>query len=254
MRKINKTQEDDNELIIFSHENPNASWEDFRHYNSGKDYDIIKEKIFINQSQLCAYCETSLDNVTKNNKRIEHFRSKSDKNATHNIALDWNNIIGVCLGGTDNISKKDYELPTNLSCDSYKAYIEDKESIKDKDWNGKILSPLTIPDAPLLFVFDKLTGKLFPDEENCKLINIENNIYSTTRELIERTINVFNLNCERLNKARLIIFRELQRRLKSKNLLLIENFTKSWNRSYPLSFQTTRDIILKDNKITSRFL
>lgn len=255
MRTTNKRNGDPtNELISFQNSNPTADWEDFRKYNSGNDYTIIKTKIFEDQSELCAYCEVNLKDAKPHNKRLEHFRSKSDRNATTNISLDWTNIIGVCLGGTDFLSKNEYELPINLSCDSHKAHFEEKNKIIDKDWNGKVLSPLDMPNAPLLFTFDKATGKLLANVTNCQLTTINNNKLPTTLELVNNTIKVFNLNCPRLNNARLVIFHELQRKLKSKDINLIRRLTISWNRTYPLPFQTTRDIILRDNRITAQYL
>ncbi|HFS8455773.1 TPA: hypothetical protein ACH2LP_001214, partial [Vibrio cholerae] len=65
--------------------------------------------------------------------------SKSVISSSRNVHLDWFNLIGVCLGGTDYKNREKYELPENLSCDSHKAHIEELSSIADKDWNGKVL-------------------------------------------------------------------------------------------------------------------
>lgn len=257
MRRISKSTES-NVLTEYAEEFPESDWRAFRQHDGGESYSTIKTKIFSEQYDLCAYCEVGLKDEPIHNKRIEHFVSKSDKSSSHNVHLDWFNLIGVCLGGTDYKNREQYELPENLSCDSHKAHIEGLESIADKNWNGKVLSPLCIAQEHGLFGFDKATGNLTPDLKACNEQVIEGNTHETTLLLVEETIRVFNLNCERLSAARLKLFRQLQNKLrmakKTGDMGIIERFVASWKRDVPLFFQTSRDAILLDNKITSRFL
>ncbi|MFS1958034.1 retron Ec78 anti-phage system effector HNH endonuclease PtuB [Vibrio cyclitrophicus] len=257
MRTINKST-DDNMLTDYASEFPNAEWDDFRTHNNGESYTVIKNLIFLEQYEICAYCEISLKDEEPHNKRVEHFRSKSDHSTTHNVHLDWFNLIGVCLGGTDYKNREKYDLPENLSCDSHKSHFEGVKKVTDKDWNGKVLSPLNMPCEQALFFFEKESGRLIPNEVKCNQIVIEGNLHGSTLLLVEETIKVFNLNCDRLNKARLKLFRQLQHKIKEarKNgdLGIIERFVASWRRDSPLFFQTSRDAILLDNKITARYL
>ncbi|MDC5854884.1 retron Ec78 anti-phage system effector HNH endonuclease PtuB [Vibrio europaeus] len=257
MRRIDKSTSR-NVLTDYAQEFPEATWSDFRDYNGGECYSTIKQKIFSEQSELCAYCEVGLKNEESHNKRIEHFISKSDVSTQINVHLDWFNLIGVCLGGTDFKNKEIYELPDNLSCDSHKAYLEDVEGIVDKNWNGKVLCPLSIPDGHYLFCFEKESGKLLPNEGRCLELEIDGNTHDSTLKLVEETIRVFNLNCERLNAARLKLFHQLHHKIKearkSGDMGIIERFVMSWKREFPLFFQTSRDVILQDNKITAKYL
>lgn len=257
MRKINKSTES-NVLTEYAEEFPDSTWDEFRQHNKGESYSTIKTKIFSEQYEICAYCEVGLKDEPIHNKRIEHFVSKSDNSSSHNVHLDWFNLIGVCLGGTDYKNREQYELPENLSCDSHKAHIEGLESIVDKNWNGKVLSPLSIAQEHGLFGFDKATGNLIPDLKACNEQVIEGNVYETTLLLVEETIRVFNLNCERLSAARLKLFHQLQHKLRkarqTRDIGVLERFVASWKRDYPLFFQTSRDAILLDNKLTSKYL
>ena len=258
MRKIFKSTEE-NELTRFAEAHPNSKWSDFRDYNQGTDYKIIKSKLFFEQSELCAYCESGLHQVGENNRRVEHFHSKSDAiDEQKNIHLDWYNLLGVCVGGSDHISKQSFELPANLSCDAYKAHIESVENITDKNWKGKVLFPLTLPEPHRLFILDKATGELHPNDAYCAECTIEGNIFESTQELVGETIRVFNLNCDRLNKARLKVFHFFERQFKlarqNRDINRIKSLAIHWSRGKPLSYQTTRNIILKDNATTSKIL
>ncbi|NMD53204.1 TIGR02646 family protein [Shewanella sp. DNRA4] len=252
MRKIYKSS-DDNDLTIYASMHPFATWDDFRDFDSGNVYKVIKKKIFHEQYELCAYCESDLSAALANNRRVEHFQSKSDGiEDGRNIHLDWFNLLGVCVGGSDYENMKVYELPFNLSCDAHKAHLESTQKNLDKNWNGKVISPLTIPEHHILFKFEKSTGKLFPDPDYCSMHKFSENQFETTEELVNETIRVFNLNCDRLNKARLQVFYFLQKQIKlarkTNNLNQLKRFVNSWNRDKPLSFQTTRDILLREYK------
>ncbi|MEQ3442316.1 retron Ec78 anti-phage system effector HNH endonuclease PtuB [Pseudoalteromonas sp. BZP1] len=254
MRKIHKSDVE-NELSRFKLQYPEASWDDFRDYDQSRSYKAIKKIAFDDQFDICAYCEQNLADEHENNKRIEHFRSKSDT-ADFNIALDWFNLLGVCVGGSDYENKRKYELPANLSCDSHKAFLENVEKITDKDWYGKVLFPLELPEPHMLFTFDKSTGMLKPNKDYCENLEIEPNKNQNTVELVEETIRVFNLNCERLNSARLKVFYysekviKLAREQNDKHKL--ESLINSWSRCKPLPFQTTRDIILSSNSLLNK--
>lgn len=258
LKKINKSTAS-NKLTDYATEHPEASWEDFRDHNNGISYREIKSKIFQEQNNLCAYCETSLEGAYENNRRIEHFRSKSDSTEESiNVHLDWFNLLGVCVGGSDEENKINFKLPANLSCDSHKAHLESIEKIKDKDWNGKVLFPFTLPDPHQLFHFEKFSGMLIPNKIYCEQIEIAENKFPTTEELVGQTIRVFNLNCYRLCQARLIVFHEFEKQVKiareRRDIDRLKRLVQQWKRDHFLPFQTTRDFLLSDNVITRTFL
>jgi hypothetical protein len=53
------------------------------------------------------------------------------------LGLDWNNVFGVCKGGSD---QKKYPTPENLSCDAHKNHI-----LSSAQTEGVYLNPLDIP-------------------------------------------------------------------------------------------------------------
>lgn len=245
MKKLNKSIPP-NALTQFLSLNPNDSWKNFRDFNNSNDYNFIKQLIFTDQGELCAYCEKSLKNNYPHKKRIEHYHSKSDKSIPNiNWALDWNNVIGVCFGGSD--TKDIHPLPNNLSCDAHKAHLEEIGGLS-KQSIGQTLNPLDMIANPALFNFDKATGKLEVNPSACNQYIPKNNAFNTPAELVSNTIKVFNLNCDRLIENRLQVFHDHQRKIKSarqkNNTQIHSQLAKAWfNEKWP-SFFTTRRILL----------
>ncbi|MHA3511801.1 retron system putative HNH endonuclease [Yersinia enterocolitica] len=256
MKRIIKSNED----ISFSQykmAQPASTWDQFKSHETGSAYKVIKNQIFDDQFQLCAYCEASVPKEYEFERRIEHFRSKSGCDPRiDNWHLDWMNLLGVCVGGSN--CKTEFELPLNLSCDSHKSYYEDTHKIANKNWVGKILLPLELPTEHELFIFDKMTGNLLPNNIYCANIEFENNIYGNVEELVNKTITVLNLNCERLNRARLVILHEFNRSLTNyrttMNITIFKNLVIRWSKGSPSFFQTTRQILLKDSVLAKKIM
>lgn len=245
MKRINKSVPP-NKLTQYANLNPSASWDNFRDSNNSSDYSTVKQLIFTDQGELCAYCENSLKETPQYKKSIEHYHSKSDKsNPELNWALNWNNVIGVCFGGSD--SKGKYPLPSNLSCDSHKAHLENIKKLS-KQCEGYILNPLDIIATPCLFDFDKSTGKLKANNEACLVYIPQYNNYETVAELVSETIDIFNLNCDRLIQERLLIFYDFQQKIKAarkiNNTKIHKQLTSYWFSNKWPSFFSTRRILL----------
>lgn len=244
LKKLNKSAIP-TELTQFVVQTPKASWDDFKN-NSQNDYKKVKKLIFTDQGERCAYCEKALKKKTADKKRIEYYHSKSDKsNPNMNWALEWSNIIGVCLGGSDKETA--HLLPENLSCDAHKAHLEEKKKLHIP-CDGYVLNPLDIIANPTLFDFDKSQGKLKANSTACALCNPDNNQYVTVEKLVEKTIEIFNLNCERLVEQRLLVFHQYEHFIKSakkvNNTQIHSQLAKRWfNHKWP-SFFTTRRIML----------
>ncbi|MGB3919332.1 MAG: retron system putative HNH endonuclease [Thiothrix litoralis] len=249
MKKTNKSHAP-KELIGFAQAFPYASWDEFRDYNGGADYASLKRIIFADQGQLCAFCETHLESTDaqKHLQRIEHFHSKSDTGTEHNWALDWENLIGVCLGGSglDNDSTL-YPTPQNLSCDAYKDHLIKKNKLP-VECNGLLLNPLFIPAFPCLFTLEKRSGKLLPDEGACGQVDIPGNRCDSVATLVQNTIDVLNLNCDRLNQQRLVVLHDYERRVKQARLkndkTIFYTLAQRWFSLHWPAFFTTRRILL----------
>ena len=245
MKKVNKSTPP-NLLTLFAANYPNNSWDNFRNHNASDDYREIKGLIFTDQGGLCAYCEKSLKEDLPNKKRIEHYHSKSDKSTPGvNWALDWNNVIGVCLGGSD--TKQEHPLPKNFSCDAHKAHLEDKNKLQIP-CVGYVLDPQDLVASPVLFDLDKSEGKLIVNVAACAQYTPKYNNFETVEELVEKTIEVFNLNCDRLIKQRLKVLHRFEHIInaarKKGNTQIHSQLAERWFINKWPSFFTTRRIIL----------
>jgi hypothetical protein len=120
-----------------------------------------------------------------------------------NWGLDWNNIIGVCIGG-DDADKNKHPLPANLSCDSYKNHLISKGRLSEQ-CEDRLFNPLKILATPCLFNLNKRTGELLSDDTSrLQVADIKNDFFSI-RELVEETIEALNLNCDRLKDQRIAV-------------------------------------------------
>jgi len=245
LKKIHKSLQP-NALTQYAGDCPQDNWDDFRSLNQGEAYQAIKCLIFADQGGLCAFCEDEINAAHK--QRVEHFHPKSDKDTEDNWALDWLNVIGVCIGGSD-VDKSVHPLPANLSCDAYKDHLIVKRKL-DIACEGYLLNPLKIPAFPCLFDLDKRTGEL-KSKADCGDVEIENNCYGTVTELVEKTIEYLNLNCDRLNKQRLAVLTQYNQEIKKARIKndrqVHTKLALRWLQQKWLSFFTTRRILLGEH-------
>ena len=190
---------------------PDANWEQMRSDNANGGSQASHEcrnQAISDQKGLCAYCEQSISSNDPLHRRLEHFHPKSDRAGIHNWDLDWENMLAVCDGGS-NRSKdeiKSYPLPSNLSCDAHKDHMIQTKKLPIL-CEGRLLNPLSVPAFPNLFALDKGTGRLMPAESSCATTNVAANVFGTTGELTDNTIDILNINCNRLvdKRRRLVI-------------------------------------------------
>ena len=202
MKRCPKSPEEPRGLRTFRKENPIGSWEEFRHWNEGKDYDDTRTALFRDQGGLCAFCEIQ---PRRENRQIAHFHPKSDRSGDRNWALDWSNLWLACKGGTQSWMYGNPEeflppLPENRSCDEAKT---------DQILDDEILAPHEIPAFPRIFRYEQQPDeiRIAPDAENCHAAGVP-------PEKVQRTIKVFNLNCSRLCQARLAFLRGMEQQVK----------------------------------------
>jgi len=223
-------------LRNFCRENPGCKdWDSFRD-NNPDSYRELKRAIFTQQSFLCSYCEENLPEDDSSKQRIEHFHPKSDQTAENNWTFDWNNMLGVCLGGSR-------EHPIELHCDASK-----ERNVTTDTCEGFMLNPLNMPEE-CLFMVDRSTGKLLADENICLRTTVANNHFSTVRELVDNTIKILNLNCDRLNKKRKKVIAEYEKmrkdlRLKHFKGSIRTEIARRWFEHNIPSFFTTRRFLL----------
>ncbi|MDR2892158.1 MAG: TIGR02646 family protein [Deltaproteobacteria bacterium] len=201
MKTLVKSPEPAN-LTAFRTANPDGTWDEMRHdaLACGQEavQDIYSQSI-LDQKGLCAYCECRIRTDDKLHRQIEHFHPKSDRSTDKNWDLDWQNMLAVCDGGSRAETK--HARQKNLSCDASK---------KNLVYDGVLLNPLAVPPFPNLFVVNRGTGKLKPDEKTCSGVIVLDNQYGTTEALVKNTIEILNLNCSRLSDLRLMVVEAIE--------------------------------------------
>lgn len=200
---------------------PHGIWEEMKddpHYCGRQAYTECRSQSIADQQGLCAYCEISIRDNNPLKCRVEHFHPKSDTSTPHNWALDWQNMLGVCNGGDNpHLNADGFHLhPTsaNLSCDAYKNRMVLQHKLPTQ-CEGEILNPLQLAAFPCVFRLDKGNGYLYPDAILCAAAPPwPNNRHSSVEELIRHTIDMLNLNCDRLAQERLQLIRDIERNKK----------------------------------------
>lgn len=200
---------------------PQSSWQQMKDdpFSGGKKaYLDCRENLIDGQGGLCAYCEIDIRDNNPLKCRVEHFHPKSDITPGHNWALDWVNLLGVCAGGSYayNSEPGHHLEPTdeNLSCDAHKDRMIQSGKLLDK-CEGWILNPVQLVAFPSLFRLEISSGKLTADPTTCAAsAPLPGNEHATVEALVEHTIAMLNLNCDRLNQARKIILWDIERNIK----------------------------------------
>lgn len=204
MKRINRNAEPA-QLENYRTTNPSSTWEQMRGDALGRTaYGVTRSRLISDQGGICAFCEIDIRDNDPYKCRVEHFHPKSDTSTPHNWALDWSNMFGVCMGGSQRHQKSPHTLEPlseNLSCDAYKDMMIRNGDL-DEQCEGWIINPVGIPDSPCLFRLEKHTGCLFPDEDQCRDVTLPDNRHASTLLLVQYTIKMLNLNCSRLCEAR----------------------------------------------------
>ncbi|MGN7610756.1 retron system putative HNH endonuclease [Magnetococcales bacterium HHB-1] len=215
MKRILKGNEPES-LKNYRDEKPNARWERMKGEDK-ESYKDCRKNALKDQKGLCAYCEIKI-NANNDSEhlrcRIEHFHPKSDQSSDHNWGLDWHNIIVTCHGGSNRYDEEPghYKPPTpeNLSCDAYKNRMIQKNELEEI-CEGWIINPQDLPSFPSLFRLEESSGKLSPNESTCTQIEYPGNHHATTAELVKHTIDMLNLNCDRLTERRSLLINHINR-------------------------------------------
>ena len=249
MKNIVKGQEPEY-LRDFRQRNPNGTWDKQgqpQFTNNKSRYRSVLAQLKADQGNLCAYCEISLleaDNAAAADRRIEHFHPKSDTTTGHNWALDWNNLLACCHGGSSKqvAESHRYTSPDN-SCDVPKA---------DKNLDDVIFNPLQLPAQPLLFAFDVDDGRILVDIGACNEAGMD-------REKAQHTIDELRLDANRLRKFRAELLDDLKDRLlliqaeyglddrEAKTLLAEDLLLKDDKGHWPAFFSTIRFYLLPES-------
>ena len=168
----------------------NANWEEFRSHDAGASLRELRETLTRNQHGLCAYCEID---IKESRRQVEHVVPRSDDAAGNQKALDVTNMVACCMGGTAPVAglgehePEDYfrtPVPGNMSCGQAKG----------KGSDAAFIDPRELPEFPsLVRVLDN--GLVEADDDACQAGGV-------IPERVTHTIQILNLNAERLQLAR----------------------------------------------------
>ena len=162
------------------------NWDTFRSHNSGASYNELRDALTQNQHGLCAYCELA---IKEWRRQVEHVIPQSDNKLDKSKDLDIANLVACCMGGTRptyGLKDDHYLEPAkrNMSCGQAKGNQNDENFI----------DPRILPALPsLMRVLDN--GLIEADENACQMVGF-------LPDHVTRTIEILNLNAERLRLAR----------------------------------------------------
>ncbi len=207
-------------LRAFRQAQPLATWEQMRNdpmYGGRQAYADIRAEAIISQGGLCAYCEIDIRDNDPLKSRVEHFHAKSHTGTSTNWALHWPNMLAVCVGGSNSHDSAPHTLQPiakNLSCDAHKDQWIQQGNLPAA-CEGWVIDPLLLAAIPRLFDVKKSSGELCADETACANFSLwPNNQHADMKVLVEHTIAVLNLNCDRLCAARRIVIHDIERNKK----------------------------------------
>lgn len=190
------------ELTDYVAANPGHTWEQFRAATSRKK--AVQQQLLRDQGGICAYCEIDLKPSSEPSHadlRVEHFHPKSDTSTGHNWALDWQNLLAVCHGGSarDVVDAADRFTSPDNSCDVPK---------QDKNLDAVICNPLQLPASPLLFRFDRSSGGISVNQATCTQAGVP-------AQKAQATIDELRLDAVRLRDLRKPVLDKLNSQLMS---------------------------------------
>lgn len=221
MKRVWKRAEP-NSLTRYRNAVPNGTWEGLGAdtlWGGQRVPSDCRLQAITDQGGLCAYCEIDIRNNDPVLCRVEHFHPKADVSLPlFNWALAWQNMLGVCNGGSNpHASTPGFHrapLRQNLSCDAHKDQ-QIQVGALSPHCEGWILNPLELHASPCLFKINKFDGCIEPDSHTCQTVEpFPNNHHATVEDLVRHTIEMLNLNCDRLKDARLVVIRDIEKNKK----------------------------------------
>ncbi|WAM25166.1 retron system putative HNH endonuclease [Myxococcus sp. NMCA1] len=163
-----------------------ATWDSFK--DDRPAYAELRAKLAKAQQGLCIYCEQRLvdgnGKLVPNDYQVEHVQPKS---GAVGRVLDWQNLALACGGGTythHSDSSRVYTTAMNTSCGQTKDALDLPQGCDPR------LLPLVDPIIEV-----GIDGKLLVHEQHCVPVGVAS---QNAKDAIE----LLNLDCERLRKAR----------------------------------------------------
>lgn len=230
-------------------DNPSANWEQFKN-ECQQGYKDVRDQLRSDQGNLCCYCEIDTKQglgIGVDDFRVEHFHPKSDAdNANHNWALDWQNMLGCCHGGSNNAVTNNKTRFISNSADRHSDVLK-----ANFPWDDQILNPLEIPAFPILFQANRRDGSLSVHEDHCRNAGVD--IQKANNCLHPEKLNLNSARLNSLRKATLDALNEQIKETLSAGLTIEEallnlakaELRKDNNKHWPRFFTTIRSYLGK---------
>ena len=155
--------------------------------DSNRPYNLLRKQLLQEQGFVCAYCGQKLPDepetsIGKQSMGVEHFIPQQGRHGNANQALEFENLLGCCLGGGDKVGEN--------HCNPRKGdqlFLHIKNPAIDTEWAE--------------------TVKYLVNEESEEV-----SMYSTNQDVQGEMDELLNLNAEALKQLRFLAFRDLKRR------------------------------------------
>ena len=182
MKRVSSPEAEPELFAAFRSENPDGSWK--RKRGSGraafKDVEgnhVVFDTLASAQGHICAYCEIEVSRPMLG--QVEHFVSEDFNDGIGNYALDFDNLLACCEGGTrvdlDN-GRAEPPIRDTLHCGQL------KDSGKTThDPRGDLLDPRSLPGTPLIWRFGS-DGSMSVDTAACVRAAVRQEVAQTTIE------------------------------------------------------------------------
>ena len=161
-----------------------SDWGDFRS-NYQKAYRELRNTLVELQHGLCGYCEIDL---IEHDIQVEHVIPQSDPKSGAAQALNHANLIACCRGGAAN------EFASDGLDDAARFGDRSCGQAKDRNNTPDFIDPRNLPDLPSLLQVQP-DGIVIANATACAASAI-------AEEKIQKTIDILQLNVERLRQAR----------------------------------------------------
>lgn len=196
MKRINPLAGPTPGLAAYLSQQGNATdWEGFRR-GDRTAFQEFRDKLVATQHGLCGYCEISLhSDGNVDDVQVEHIIPKSGSESGEAQALNYENLIASCLGGTARLRFG----PEAHTADPERYLSPQSDSIscgqaKRDDYPSGFIDPRVLPVFPALFRVNS-EGVIEANENACASSGI-------SVCLARATIILLGLNVTRLRRAR----------------------------------------------------
>ena len=191
MKRIREVREPTRGLADYLQSVTQRSWNEFTSHRSGASFRELRKALLQNQHGLCAYCETAVP-VVPGQSQIEHVVPRSDSRYGAAKELDIANLVVCCPGeGKRRADSSRRARRSGLTCGQ----------AKEDQWDRDFADPRTVPSSPPLLSVDS-EGRIEVDSDACRGAG-------WSPQQIRRTIELLNLNAERLCLARERLWNDL---------------------------------------------